>query len=81
MEVLVAQTERILDAQSELEREITLEELHEADKLLAKNKVPGHDDILVKLCLVLWDQIGPVLLELLKDGLKSGIPHPQLTPR
>lgn len=76
-EVFAAQTEQILERDCEaLEKDITLEELHEATKQLAKNKVPSRDGIPVEFFLVLWDQIGPILLELLKDGLKSGILHP-----
>lgn len=79
-EVFAAQSEQISLEESEaLEQDILLEELHEAAKLLAKNKVPGRDGVPVEFFLTLWDQIGPVLLKLLQDGLKSGILHPQLT--
>lgn len=39
----------------------------------------GRGGILVEFFLVLWDQIRPILLKLLQEGLKSGILHPQLT--
>lgn len=42
---------------------------------LARNKVLGHDGIPAEFCVMLWDQIGPVLLEVLCEGLEAGMFH------
>lgn len=62
-----------------MEEPITIGELHDAAKLLAKNKVPGRDGILVEFYLVIWEQIGPILLAVLQKGLEDGSLHPKLT--
>lgn len=78
--VLDAHTAIIFKGSREaLERDITLEELHYAIEQLAKDKVLGRDEILAKFYLCVWDEIGPVLLEVLRAGLKAGKVHPHLT--
>lgn len=62
-----------------MERRITLEELHELTSYMAKNKVPGKDGVPVKFFLALWDEISPILLEVLLDGLVVGSLNPKLT--
>lgn len=47
--------------------------------LLPKQKAPGKDGLPIKLFLVLWDQVGPILLKVLEDGIVKGIFHPQVT--
>lgn len=55
-EVLATQTEHISGKDyTTLEKDITLEELHEVAKQLAKNKVLGQDGIPMEFFLVLWD--------------------------
>lgn len=80
LEVLVAQTHKISDAAREdLEKSIKLEELHLAATQLASNKAPGKDGVPIEFYLSTWDQVGPILLELLRDGIRDGSIHPQLT--
>lgn len=62
-----------------MEKEITLEELHYATDQLAYNKRPGSDELLVEFYLSIWDDIGPILLEVLRVGLKARRLHPQIT--
>lgn len=46
---------------------------------MAKNKVPGKDGITIEFYLDLWEDIGPILLEVLRDGLDKGELDPNLT--
>lgn len=62
-----------------MEKDITLEELHYVADQLARNKMPRWDGLLVEFYLFVWDDIGPILLEVLKAGLKSGRLHPRIT--
>lgn len=54
-------------------------ELHYATDQLARNKMLGWDGLPMEFYLSLWDDIGPVLLEVLRAGLKVGRLHPQIT--
>lgn len=56
-----------------------LEELSEAVLRLAKGKVPGQDGIPAEFYIVVWDHIGPILLEIIQEGLQSGTMHPHIT--
>lgn len=50
--VLAAQTQRILEeARNAMEANITIEELHQAAKTLAKGPVPGKDGVPIEFCL------------------------------
>lgn len=62
-----------------LEAPITLEELQDVAYHLAQNKVPGRDGIPVQFYLILWDQIGPILLEVLPKGLTIGAFNPNIS--
>lgn len=79
--VLEVQTSKILeDATKALDALIKLEELGDATTKLAKGKVPGRDGIPVEFYLVVWDHIGPILLEvLIREGLLCGSLHPHIT--
>lgn len=57
---------------------ISLHELQEATKQLAKNKMPGKDGVPMEFFLATWEHGGPILLEVLKRGLADGSLHPQL---
>lgn len=46
---------------------------------MASNKVPEKDGILVEFFIALWDEIGPILLVFLSDGLAKGEMHQKLT--
>lgn len=64
--VLEAQTDKISEEAAQImEKPITLEELHYAASRLAKNKVPGRDRIPMEFYLAVWDQVGPIVLEVL----------------
>lgn len=78
-EVLEAQTMQVLDIFGCLEAEITLTKLHWSARQLAKNKVSGQDRVLVEFYLSIWEELGPVLLEILLVGLRVGCLHPQIT--
>lgn len=54
---------------------ITLEELFAAANL-ASNKVPGKDGIPVEFYLATWGYFGPILLEVLREGIANGSLHP-----
>lgn len=76
-EVLRDQQGRISEASKEaLEAPITLEELHRATINLLKNKVSGKDGIPVEFYLKIWEQVGPILFEVLRIGLEEGILNP-----
>lgn len=78
-QVIKAQTKTILDiAIASLEAPITLEELQVVASKLSRNKVPGWDGIPAEFYVTQWDQIGPVLLEVLREGLDAGIFHPNI---
>lgn len=62
-----------------MEHDITLEELHSTVEQLAHNKMLGQDGLPMEFFLLLWDSIGPVLLEVLRARLRLGRLHPQLT--
>lgn len=55
-----------------------LEELH---ALAMKKTVPRKDGIPIEFYLALWDGIGPILLEVLQEGLRRHELHPQLATR
>lgn len=79
-QVLDAQTQGIPEVAAEvLEPPIKLEELHKATTCLRKNKVPWRDGISVEFFLILWDYIGPILLEVLRGSLQLGKFHPNIT--
>lgn len=66
--MLVAQTSRISqEACDALEEKITLEELHAVAAAMPTGKVLDKDKIPVKFYLILWDEIGPILLDLLRE--------------
>ena len=47
-----------------LDRDISLEELHEALSGMKRNKVPGLTGLTVEFYLEFWDKIGPMLLKM-----------------
>lgn len=49
-----------------LNKEISLEELHYVADQLAREKVPGRDGVPIEFYLQLWDEIRPILLEVLR---------------
>lgn len=68
--VLEAQTIQILEeAKACMEKEITLEELFGVASTMAKNKIPSKDGLPVEFFLALWEELGPILLKVLKHGL------------
>lgn len=78
--VMRAQVEAITtDERDSLEAPLTQQELHDAAKALAKNKVPGPDGIPVEFFLHNWELAGPVLLLALQDGIRDGFFDPELT--
>lgn len=60
-----------------MERPISLQELLEATKHLAKSKMLVKDSTPIEFFLVVWEDIGPLLLAVLQ-GLRDGSLHPQL---
>lgn len=79
-EVLEAQTNIIPpDDAAAMEQPISLEELHVAAKALAKQKVLGKDGLPMEFFLALWEQVGPLLLKVLQNGISKGCLHPKLT--
>ncbi|KAL3689767.1 hypothetical protein R1sor_016076 [Riccia sorocarpa] len=63
----VTQTER-----DTLQSDFTAQELHDAAKLLGKNKCPGPDGVPLEFFLYLWDTISPLLLQATTHGLQQG---------
>ena len=57
------------------ERDITMEELQEAVKTMARNKSPGTDGFSVDLYVVFWQKLKDFLFEAMQFGLKEGILH------
>lgn len=64
--LLDKQTTKIsVKAQQIMEEPISLAELHLAAQQLARNKVPNKDGLPIEFFLALWDELGPILLEVL----------------
>ncbi|KAL3702498.1 hypothetical protein R1sor_020520 [Riccia sorocarpa] len=71
---------RVSDSQREtLEKDYTLQELHEAAAELGKNKAPGPDALPVEFFLIFWDTAAPTLLRLAKQGLENSQLPPSFT--
>lgn len=69
-------TEQITQAERlAMEAPLTLDELHQAAKLMARRKVPGPDGIPIEFYLALWEEVGPALLNLLQDGFEKKVIH------
>lgn len=62
-----------------MDKPVKMEELHFVIECFEKNKVLGKEVIPMEFDLALWDQIGPLLLEVLWDGIQIGYMDPQLT--
>lgn len=46
---------------------------------LWQKKISGKDGIPIEFYLALWEDIGLILLEVLRKGLSRGVMHPKLT--
>ena len=57
----------------ELDRDITLNEIHEAAKSMHKSKAPGLDGLTLEFYLNFFDKLGPILMELYTKCIKCGI--------
>lgn len=78
--VLKAQTTRIsAEVATALDAPIKLEELIAAMARLAKGKMHDRDSIPMEFYTAVWDHIGPMLLEVICDGLRCGNFHPNIT--
>ncbi|GBG74652.1 hypothetical protein CBR_g19060 [Chara braunii] len=55
-----------------LDRPLTLQELQEAVKSMARGKTPGDDGLPMEFYEATWDQIGPILLKLFNNVLEGG---------
>lgn len=55
-----------------LESPITLDELHEALKDMNRGKSPGWDGIPPEMYLAFWDDLGPILLEMIQQAINEG---------
>ncbi|CAM6084287.1 unnamed protein product [Calypogeia fissa] len=62
-----------------MEATLMLEELQSAVAALAKDKVPGPDGVPAEFFVILWDTVGPTLLEALLHGLEAGILNEEFT--
>lgn len=81
-EMLEQQSTKIVEADKEaLEAPITLEQMCVVAHAMAKNKVSGRDGIPIEFYLALWVDIGPILLEVLREGLTRVSMHPKLMIR
>ena len=70
-DIQVSPHERMLQG-----RDMTVEELHQAVKDMAKNKTPGYDGLTTEFYLTFWDQLG----ELLFNALKLSFEQNELFP-
>ncbi|CAB1348845.1 unnamed protein product, partial [Coregonus sp. 'balchen'] len=57
-----------------MEAQISLEEVESALRRMGKGKVPGMDGLLAEFYLTFWGKLGPVVLEVLKAILETGVP-------
>jgi hypothetical protein len=79
-QVLKQQIDQIrVEHRDRLEREITLEELFEEVKALAKNKCPCPDGITAEFFVIHWKLVGPALHRALLKGIAEGQLHPDFT--
>lgn len=75
--VLATQYKKILVMAHELlEAPLSLTKLHHAVAALALNKVPSKDGTLVEFYLLVWEHVGPILLEIMKVGIDAKSLHP-----
>ncbi|KAL3675310.1 hypothetical protein R1sor_025258 [Riccia sorocarpa] len=59
-----------------LSKNFTTEELHEAAKLLGRNKCPGPDGVPVEFFLIFWEVIAPLLFNATTEGIQQGLLNP-----
>ena len=62
------------DIREVMEAQISLEEVESALRRMGKGKVPGMDGLLAEFYLKFWGILGPVVLEVLKAILETGVP-------
>lgn len=62
-----------------MEECIALEDLHDGAKEAMAKKVPSKDGDPMEFFLMLWEEVGPILLEVLRDGLQKGVLHLDLS--
>lgn len=64
-----------ISAQESLDAPLTLEELHNAVKLLQKGKSPGPDGIPPEHYLAIWDTVGPLILKSMNYAIDHSTLH------
>uniref|UniRef100_A0AAZ3PI26 Reverse transcriptase domain-containing protein n=1 Tax=Oncorhynchus tshawytscha TaxID=74940 RepID=A0AAZ3PI26_ONCTS len=62
------------DIREVMEAQISLEEVESALRRMGKGKVPGMDGLPAEFYLKFWGILGPVVLEVLKAILETGVP-------
>lgn len=71
-EVLSAVGDRLsIEEKAALNAPLSLTELQEAADAMAKNKCPGPDGIPAEFFSCMWQEVGPLLLQVLENGITS----------
>ncbi|KAL3684931.1 hypothetical protein R1sor_002953 [Riccia sorocarpa] len=55
-----------------LSKNLTVDEVHTAAKLLGRNKCPGPDGVPLEFFLIYWETIAPLIFKATADGLQQG---------
>ncbi|KAL3682636.1 hypothetical protein R1sor_000658 [Riccia sorocarpa] len=72
-DLLTRSSARVTQPEREsLQKDFTIQELHNAAKLLGKNKCPGPDGIPLEFFLLFWDTVSPLIFKATTEGVQQG---------